>query len=500
MKRIAVIVLFLIALLFTIQNPVYAQEWKQTSIQEFGEAFYTGDDINLETSWAKGLDISALKMADSITGGACVAATGDLQKCVGGSAAGYVGQVIASTFSQQPADFGLWLADTGHSLGFLPKPVYAQGIGFSGLQLLLPVWKAFRNIAYLLMAVVMITIGFLIMFRKKIDPKTVVTAQNAIPRVIIALILITFSYAIVGILIDVMYLVLFFFIALFRSTTLLQDPSAQSLTGYLAQITGQNKTAEALYGQGSLMAIFGSVEYDPWKILFGVNTGLAPLAGSTILGVLGLIIGFGTGTPAGAIGGILLAMMPLVHLILAIAVLFLFIRLAVFFVSSYIQIIMSLLMAPLQLLTEAFPGSNAFSSWIKNLAANLAVFPIAAAMFMLSAIFMKFANDASAAAGALSRDTTSVWTPPFVGLGPLNNTTSIMSIVSLGILFAIPTVAGSIKEALKAKPAVPMLDFGGAGGSFMNIVSLAYYFKSLAPAGLGKKIFGEGNTKQGEHA
>ena len=34
--------------------------------------------------------------------------------------------------------------------------------------------------------------------RKKIDPKTVVTAQNAIQRVIIALILITFSYAIVG--------------------------------------------------------------------------------------------------------------------------------------------------------------------------------------------------------------------------------------------------------------------------------------------------------------
>ncbi|KKU82962.1 MAG: hypothetical protein UY10_C0018G0001, partial [Microgenomates group bacterium GW2011_GWA2_47_8] len=170
MKRIAFILLSLIALLSTPQHPVYAQAWKQTTIQEFGEAFYTGDDINLETSWAKGLDISALKMADSILGSACVSATSDVQRCVGGSAAGYLGRTIASMYdsNNKPADFGLWLADTGRSLGFLPNQVYAQGqgIGFSGLAPLLGIWKAFRNIAYLLMAVVMIVIGFLVMFRK----------------------------------------------------------------------------------------------------------------------------------------------------------------------------------------------------------------------------------------------------------------------------------------------------------------------------------------------
>ena len=62
--------------------------------------------------------------------------------------------------------------------------------------------KAFRNFAYVLITLLFIIMGLMIMFRVKIDPRTVVSFQSALPKIIMALILVTFSYAIVGLLID----------------------------------------------------------------------------------------------------------------------------------------------------------------------------------------------------------------------------------------------------------------------------------------------------------
>jgi hypothetical protein len=475
--------------------------WKwQTQKQFFDAIDPSTTDTNLESTWFVGT-LSSVNSHNCILGGLCTDDPTKLNGYIRQSPIGQLANIVDSTYVNQPADFGLWLADTGHTLGFLPKPAYAQGIGFSGLLPLLPIWKAFRNIAYFLMAIVMITIGFLIMFRKKIDPKTVVTAQNAIPRVIIALILITFSYAIVGFMIDLMYVVLFFFIVLFKSTGYLPGPDPATLTG----MVGAFSSAEALYSQGNLGWIFGNVLWDPYKILFGINFGegawmasLGSAAVAIITGVFGSTIPLTWGITIGA------AIMPVFHLILTIAMLYLFIRLVIFFITSYIQIILSLLMAPIQLLFEALPGSNAFSSWFKNLVANLAVFPLGGAMFMLSSIFAQFANQGPVYSPDLSnietlnpfttRDTTAIWLPPYTGFWA-NNMTSVASIISLGILFAIPQVAGSIKEALKAKPALSMPDVGGAGGGIMNFLSTAYYFKMLAPSGLMEKLTGGGGKK-----
>ncbi len=463
--------------------------WKRPSDKAVGDAIYGDEYVNLESSWSLGNTVGMLDIADKIGGVLCTSSTGDAAKCVGGSTVGTLGKVVAMTFKDRPADTGAWIADVGQTLGFVPKQAYAQGIGFSGLAPLLPIWKAFRNIAYLLMALVMIVLGFMIMFRKKIDPKTVVTAQNAIPRVVIALILITFSYAIVGLAIDAMYVVLYFAIALFKSTGYLPAPDPSTLTG----LVGKFDSAEKLYAQGGLWWNFGAIEWDPYKLLFGVSTqGWSPAAdvGMSIVAVLLAIFAIPANPLIGGGLTILAAAMPVIHLLLSVAMLYLFIRLAFFFISAYIQIIISLLMAPLQLLGEAFPGSNAFGSWFKNLVANLAVFPIGGAMFMLSAIFTQFTRDPS------SLPQQSIWVPPYTSVGFANNTTSIASIVALGILFAIPQVAGSVKEALKAKPAMPMMDFGGAGGTAMNLMSTAYYFKMLAPSGLWDKLTGGGGKKE----
>jgi hypothetical protein len=141
---------------------------------------------------------------------------------------------------------------------------------------------------------------------------------------------------------------------------------------------------------------------------------------------------------------------PLIEFLLALAMLFLFIRLLIFFIGTYIQIVLAMLFGPVQILFEAIPGTNSFASWAQNLIANLAVFPVGVIFFMLSSVFSKFADQSHM-----------IWSP---GLSSLTATaTGISSLISFGILFAIPSVGASIKEALKAKPFVNAGPEGIAG-------------------------------------
>lgn len=81
--------------------------------------------------------------------------------------------------------------------------VYANGYGDlinSGIN---NIWSITRNIAYACYVVIMIVIGFMIMFRNKIGGQMMVTVGNALPKIIISLILVTFSFAIMGIIIDI---------------------------------------------------------------------------------------------------------------------------------------------------------------------------------------------------------------------------------------------------------------------------------------------------------
>lgn len=71
----------------------------------------------------------------------------------------------------------------------------APFIGF-----ILEMWKITRNLSYGILSIIMLVIGVSIMMRKKLSPQLVVTAQFALPRVVLAVILITFSYPIGAIL------------------------------------------------------------------------------------------------------------------------------------------------------------------------------------------------------------------------------------------------------------------------------------------------------------
>lgn len=79
------------------------------------------------------------------------------------------------------------------------------------VRFIINLWRYFLNMAYVMMVVVIVAIGFLIMFRFNIDPRTVVSVENSIPRIIVALVLMTFSFAFAGLILDLSRIVALMF-------------------------------------------------------------------------------------------------------------------------------------------------------------------------------------------------------------------------------------------------------------------------------------------------
>lgn len=80
--------------------------------------------------------------------------------------------------------------------------VYYPGLGFNILNPVQDFWILARNIAYLAMIIIIIVVAFLVAFRSNFGGQTQVTIANSIPNIVIALIMITISYPLSGLAID----------------------------------------------------------------------------------------------------------------------------------------------------------------------------------------------------------------------------------------------------------------------------------------------------------
>jgi hypothetical protein len=362
------------------------------------------------------------------------------------SALGNIAMAIGAMYSNPPADLALWVRNTGQTLGFIPHQAYAQGVGFSGLSPLLPVWRAIRNMSYLLLALAMIIVGFMVMLRKKIDPKTVVTVQNSLPRIVIALILITFSYAIVGLMIDIMYILISFVTILIQTS--LPGPKLIFPINYTTG--GLWDLFQAVFQQVSFISptatLGNAIGTGDWQVA-------ADAIGSSLLWVFTL-------------GG--LGLGPLFQIIIAIAYLIAFIRILFMLLGSYVQIILAVITGPLQILADVFPGSEGFSNWLKGLAANLLIFPITIALLV-------FGNSLSQHLGE-----ERLWVPPML-IQSVDITGLTKALITLGIIWAIPNIARGAKEAFKTKPLVSFGGMGGAMGTMGQLLTYGFYIRSFLP-------------------
>lgn len=230
--------------------------------------------------------------------------------------------------------------------------VYAQESGYSYLTAvnIADIWQTTRMIAYSLFVIALIIAGFMIMFRQKIGGQVSVTVFNTIPKVIMGLILVTFSFAIVGLVMD-------FGALLIRVISEFLVPNGEALV--------VSNPFSLLQGLLSGNESFGAI-----KQVFGVSA-----LTSIVTGGLGLLA---LATPAAPIGGALLGM-SIVSMILALVILGIVtwasIKVFVALLKAWVGIIVDTIMGPLFLAIAVIPGrSNVGSDWFRRIVKNVLTF------------------------------------------------------------------------------------------------------------------------------
>ncbi len=351
---------------------------------------------------------------------------------------------VAYMIDSPPASSIEYFADIGQRIG-IASPAFAQenSTGWRALAPFLEIWKAFRNLSYVFFVFIFIIVGFMIMFRSKIDPQTVITVQSALPRIVVTLLLITFSYAIAGLLIDLIYIIIYGFVGLLQFSGLItssEEVIQNLLRKNLFEITFSGKK---LFARAPAHALDNLV-----NSLFGdenlVRRGLGWISGK-LVGNLGFTFMF---------------------FVLFFNIAKIFFSLAKTYVSVVVQIVFS----PLVILFNAIPGNDSFKNWIKSLLANILVFPAVGIMFLVAALMMgnrshvtpgdcdSACNDdsnpwcVSCDVGYYSatENDENVWVPPLFGFfntsgNSLGN--PILSVIGFGMILMITKVPEIVKGA-----------------------------------------------------
>lgn len=317
-----------------------------------------------------------------------------------------INTMIGYMYKNPPASGAEYLADLSTSFG-LARPAYAQGVGFTAMQAILPAWKAARNVAYIFFIIAFLVSGFAIMFRMKISPQTVISIQNALPKMIITLILVTFSYAIAGLLIDLSYVLLYLAILAFGQTGWIDVAKEQTKLTNLNFWGGWGM----IYG-GTVKAMFTSV-----GAMFDSMASGGPVVGGLLGGVLATILG---------------VLGALIFWIVALVLMF---KLFFSLITCYVQVIMLIFIGPLLIAFDALPnGKNGFKSWLNKLMGNIMVFPGVAFMMLIGWEFTSKKNIAD-------------WNPPLFG----DRSDLAGPIFGFGILMLTAKMPEIIKGIFKIK-------------------------------------------------
>ncbi|MFA6081105.1 MAG: hypothetical protein WC741_01730 [Patescibacteria group bacterium] len=470
-------------------------------------------------------------MMCSMMGEACTNNPNDGNKNFDKSVLGFISNLITLPFTNPPASGIAWTYSGLANAGFFPKALAAEGIGMGSIQPFAKIWIIFRDVTYLLLVIVLVAIGFMVMFRTKINPQTVISVENSLPKIIISLILITFSFAIAGFMIDLMYVLIAIIVSIlgpvYKGGSIpvidLQKRYLQANLGTLYEGIGNEN-------------IWGSVLWNlPAAILK-----LIPLIGIFVRGIGGfflLVISLPAiqfllaptksiitdlaksfdlaGEPAGvgirfklehfidflgapvAYPALIIAFFIFaiagVNFILGILIwlslVFIFFRIFLILISSYIKVLLNVILSPMYLLFEAVPGQSAFVNWLKNLTGELITFPLVVGIFLLGSIIVD-----NASSGTLLQF------PFLIGIDPK----SFGLIVGMLLLYMTPDLVKAVRQIFIPKPGIldgasPAVLFGGVGaatggamGAMGQFGSISLALGALGPNGvfakLGQKI------------
>lgn len=220
---------------------------------------------------------------------------------------------------------------------------------------ILAVWLVVRNIAYSAFVLVMMAVGLMIMFRSKLDPRTVITVSNSLPRLVLALILVTFSFPIAGLFVD--------------------------LANVLVELV-KATFGPLISGAGLDLGLVGWLNF---AILVPFQNSSCPETG----GAIGNLISCVGGVAANAINPATL-IVNLFLFLFRIAVVIILVILNFTLLMRFINIIFLAIFSPFFFLIGALPsGGGTITSWFRNMLANSLAFPGVLAVLYIAAL-LKF--------------------------------------------------------------------------------------------------------------
>lgn len=340
--------------------------------------------------------------------------------------------MIGEVISKPPIHSSLFIANLGEQIGI--KSAHAQ-VGGSGSGVLAPIfklWEVSRNISYLAMIVIFIGVGFMVMFRQKLNPQTVVSVQMALPGLIIGLVMITFSYFLASLISDMAFVgtnvVGYYF-------SLAQGPNAQITQLPLMDGTKEQNVLSIfsrytrILSQGTIYEIIGSIWGDlrdpeswnfsdnpalnliqnlfpPLHLIPGIRNLLImdPQAAlsvfSTMLAVQ-FVLPFGAlagGAGQIATGGIAAALNTydskiLISLSLSFIAMLVLIysmfKLLFRLLTNLLSIIFLTIAAPFYFLAASIPGRQSLvTNWVFNMLCNVLAFPAVFGVFYFVAFIL----------------------------------------------------------------------------------------------------------------
>ena len=418
----------------------------------------------------------------------------------GGGLIGSIMKFVALPYAN-PISSGVAYVNQGLSnSGLIPKVEAWEGIGFSSLSGYMDIWKMFRNLSFLILTLFVIAIGFMLMFRASAG-QAEIKIESALPRIVIVMVLISFSFAISGFLIDIMYACIAMSIGFFKDTgiiNLIGGWGGQYDSGFYRY--AESGFLDILPLGGRLLGSSFSVGSDLWNMIPSVitkivaplitlgaiitsKTGILPVEGFVSSFVDISILGTGLGgIPYFISNGIWLTLLLflsnflpgiILGIIIALTMLIFMFRMMFIFLEAYIKVLLYTIFSPILLLFGVLPGNGSIAWWMKSMIAELSVFPTFIVITLTSAAIIDANIRGWDSVGSLGY----LWENGLLGSAPgsLNlpfisqgfRPASFNNVVSLGLLLMSPDLIKMVKGLF------------GVEGKGLNF-SPALFFGSIA--------------------
>lgn len=361
-----------------------------------------------------------------------------------GGAIGGVAYAMSELITTRPASLGDYTYYLAKNSRFTPQPAYAQGfgVGFGALYPVLPIWAAFRDIAYFLLTLMFFITGLLIIFRKKVSGNVAVTVQNALPRLVLTLIFITFSYPIAGFIVDLMFWAIYFIIFIFA--------------GMFTEAPFTTTLPSSLFEERNIFSLFADTSLFKIAFVFIMGSGARSAAEAmevVIFDAISSVPILGDIASIGFVESIIGGVMKLIFtLIIGVAILIQIFRTFFQLLMSYAGFIINVVLSPFVLLQGAVPGKDPLVNWLKNLVAGLAPFVVVVFMLMMSFILVGINTRPGIGYGSDQGDmeTGSGLRLPLIG-GQDISQQAIMGLLGLGFIMLLPEAVKMTKDLIGVK-------------------------------------------------